>query len=236
MREELLAEHVEVELGLVVANRRDAAEGVTVLDVVRRGGGQLPEWEPGAHIDLLLTDGVIRPYSLCGDHTDRVVWSIGILLAPASRGGSNYGHQRLIKRGICPGARATQSLCARALAKMPLHRRWHRHPARCTHVRPPSGRGQCQLVYGGYIRKSRAFAEAFRQYGQRVSVQTFDELGHIDLATVLSAPAVDTLVECFGPEGLLGAVEAQRAGSPGQCLDRRRKGSQQPHDDLRFAG
>ncbi len=29
--------------------------------------GHLPRWEPGAHLDLVIGDGSVRQYSLCGD-------------------------------------------------------------------------------------------------------------------------------------------------------------------------
>ena len=55
---------------LVVQRRHAAADGVVALDLVDPQGGDLPAWEPGAHIDLLLTEGLVRQYSLCGDPRD----------------------------------------------------------------------------------------------------------------------------------------------------------------------
>src|SRR5918995_283541 len=73
---------------LVVHRRHAAADGVVALDLVDPQGDDLPAWEPGAHIDLLLDEGLVRQYSLCGDSRDGKTWRVGVLLDPNSRGGS----------------------------------------------------------------------------------------------------------------------------------------------------
>lgn len=39
-------------------------------------GAPLPRWQPGAHIDLVLADGLIRPYSLAGAPSDTACWRL----------------------------------------------------------------------------------------------------------------------------------------------------------------
>jgi ferredoxin-NADP reductase len=51
---------------LVVRRRDEAAEGVVALDLSDPDGNDRPEWEPGAHIDLMLGEGLIRR---CGRRT-----------------------------------------------------------------------------------------------------------------------------------------------------------------------
>jgi ferredoxin-NADP reductase len=80
---------------LVVRQRSTPAEGVVVLDLAHPESQDLPPWEPGAHIDLMLGDGFTRQYSLCGDPGDSGVWRVGVLLDPNSRGGSRYVHENL---------------------------------------------------------------------------------------------------------------------------------------------
>jgi vanillate O-demethylase ferredoxin subunit len=68
-------------------------------------GGRLPEWTPGAHIDLVLDKRLVRQYSLCGTRTDPAVWQVAVLRLPESQGGSAMIHdnvrpgQRLLTRG-----------------------------------------------------------------------------------------------------------------------------------------
>ncbi len=83
------------EAELVVATREFAADGVLALTLRHPLGEQLPVWEPGAHIDVLLGPGLERQYSLCGDPADRTAWRIAVLREPDGRGGSAYVHGQL---------------------------------------------------------------------------------------------------------------------------------------------
>src|SRR3954447_1184047 len=85
----------ESELDLVVARRESAAGDVVALTLTDPAGGVLPWWTPGAHIDLVLDDSLVRQYSLCGAPQDRRRWRIGVLLAPDSKGGSRRVHDGL---------------------------------------------------------------------------------------------------------------------------------------------
>ncbi len=78
----------ETSLRVEIIDRRQAAEDIIVLDLVPVDGAPLPPFEPGAHVDVEVGPDLVRQYSLCGDpaRTDR--YRLGILLDPASRGGS----------------------------------------------------------------------------------------------------------------------------------------------------
>jgi hypothetical protein len=79
--------HNEVDLRLRVDTRTTGAEGV-VLDLRDPSGAELPAWAAGAHVDLILPEGMTRQYSLCGAPDDRSVWRIAVLREPESRAGS----------------------------------------------------------------------------------------------------------------------------------------------------
>src|ERR1700756_4817247 len=72
-----------------------ASDSVVALHVAATDGKPLPNWEPGAHVDFLLPNGLIRQYSLCGDPCNQSFWRFGILREPNSRGGSAFVHQTL---------------------------------------------------------------------------------------------------------------------------------------------
>lgn len=55
----------------------------------------LPEFSAGAHIDLLLENGLIRQYSLCSDPARRHEYQVAVLLEEEGRGGSAWIHQHL---------------------------------------------------------------------------------------------------------------------------------------------
>jgi ferredoxin-NADP reductase len=58
-------------------------------------GATLPEWGPGDHIDIEFGSGLTRQYSLCGTRDDRGTWTIAVRRDAASRGGSQFAHERL---------------------------------------------------------------------------------------------------------------------------------------------
>lgn len=71
------------------------AEDIVTLDLVHAGGQALPHFEAGSHIDLELPGGRVRQYSLCNAPTETHRYQLGVLLDPASRGGSRSVHQDL---------------------------------------------------------------------------------------------------------------------------------------------
>src|SRR5690242_3898534 len=80
---------------LAVTGKELVAEGVATLTLARPDGGRLPDWTPGAHVDLVLPNGTTRQYSLCGDRWDAHRYRVGVLREPAGRGGSAYVHDHL---------------------------------------------------------------------------------------------------------------------------------------------
>jgi ferredoxin-NADP reductase len=201
---------------LIVRRRSTPAEGVAVLDLAHPQGHHLPRWEPGAHIDLLLSDSLTRQYSLCGDAGDPGVWRVGVLRDPASRGGSQYVHDNL-QEGVAIRVRGPRN-------HFPLVDAAHyRFIAGGIGITPiftmleevqRSG-SDWTLLYGGRTRASMAFVdELAERYPDRVTVWPQDERGLLDLASVLKDPADDTLVYSCGPEGLLTAVEQSCAHWP----------------------
>ncbi|MBB3036915.1 PDR/VanB family oxidoreductase [Hoyosella altamirensis] len=198
----------EVELDLQVRKRELVAEGVVVLTLADPAGADLPEWTPGAHIDLMMTPTLIRQYSLCGDTSNSAEWKVGVLLDPASRGGSQFVHDKLHEgatvrvrgpRNHFPMVQAARyKFIAGGIGITPIY----------TMIAAAAAtNADWQLLYGGRTRSSMAFLDVLGDHGDRVSVCPQDETGMLDLAGELSAPDEDTVVYCCGPEGLLSAVE-----------------------------
>ena len=79
-------------LQLQVSSREIAAESVVRFELRHPDGLPLPPFSAGSHIDLRLPNGTVRQYSLCNDPAERNRYEIGILLDPASRGGSRSAH------------------------------------------------------------------------------------------------------------------------------------------------
>ncbi|MGH4035230.1 PDR/VanB family oxidoreductase [Actinomycetota bacterium Odt1-20B] len=187
-------------LDLVVAARRQEAAEVVSLTLHRPDGAPLPAWEPGAHIDLLLEDGLERQYSLCGG--DARSWRIAVLREHDGRGGSAQVHDRLH-----PGSRV--------LARGPRnHFRLEPAPAYrfvaggigITPILPMlTVVEEWTLLYGGRSRASMAFTGelAGRHPAGRIQLQE----GPLDVEPYLAGLRPGELVYACGPEALLAAVE-----------------------------
>jgi ferredoxin-NADP reductase len=193
----------------LVVDRRDlAADGVLALTLRHPLGEQLPAWEPGAHIDVVLGPGLERQYSLCGDPADRTAWRIAVLREPAGRGGSAHVHEQ-VEQGGKVRVRGPRNHFA--LRPAPRYR-FIAGGIGITPILPmlaaaEAAGAEWTLLYGGRTRDSMAFTEELSRYGDRVTVAPQDETGLLDLAPVLDDVPEGTLVYCCGPGPLLDAVE-----------------------------
>ncbi|MBC2900422.1 PDR/VanB family oxidoreductase [Streptomyces cupreus] len=193
---------------LVIQGREFAADGVLELTLRHPLGQQLPAWEPGAHIDLLLGPDLERQYSLCGDPSDRTAWRIAVLREPDGRGGSAFVHEQL---GQGDKVRVRGPRNHFALHPAPRYR-FIAGGIGITPILPmlaaaEAAGAEWTLLYGGRTRASMAFTEELRGYGDRVTLAPQDESGLLDLAPVLDDLPDGTLVYCCGPGPLLDAVE-----------------------------
>ncbi|MFE9171111.1 PDR/VanB family oxidoreductase [Streptomyces kebangsaanensis] len=198
----------EQRLRLRVAALVWEAEGVVSVHLRRPDGGDLPAWEPGAHVDLCLPGSVTRQYSLDGPPADRSVWRVSVLREPASRGGSRTVHEILRPgeevevtgpRNRFPLVDAPEYLfVAGGIGITPLLPMLERAASRGV---------RWSLLYGGRTRASMAFLPELARYGDRVRVRPQDEYGLLDLEPFLGTPREGTAVYCCGPEPLLAAVE-----------------------------
>jgi vanillate O-demethylase ferredoxin subunit len=78
-----------------VAARRDEAENIAGFDLVAAGGGSLPAFSAGSHVDVKVAGGLVRQYSLCNDPAECHRYAIAVLKDPATRGGSKAMHERI---------------------------------------------------------------------------------------------------------------------------------------------
>ncbi|UQA91159.1 PDR/VanB family oxidoreductase [Streptomyces halobius] len=193
---------------MTVEELRRVADGVVAVRLSAPDGGLLPAWQPGAHIELVLPSGTIRPYSLCGDPADRRSYRIGVLRVPQGRGGSAEVHELSPGREIA--VRGPRNRFPLVLADhylfivggigitpiLPM-------------VRAVAAAGQeWHLLYGGRTRATMAFAdELLALGGDRVRLVPEDTDGLPDLAAALGDTPPGAAVYACGPEQLLAAVE-----------------------------
>lgn len=188
----------------------DGAHGVRVLRLASSDGADLPQWEPGAHLEVTLPGDVRRHYSLCGSRADGQQWTIGVLREKLSRGGSSYlhdevevGHELTVTgvRNLFPLVPAEEYVfVAGGIGITPL----------LPMIEAAEAVGSdWHLQYCGRRRASMAFLDRLAPYGERVTVAPADECGRIDVRAVLAAAPPQALVYACGPGSLLATLEEQ---------------------------
>lgn len=206
---------VDTAIELCVAAKTPVADGVVTLTLVHPDGRRLPDWTPGAHIDLVLPNGMTRQYSLCGDRWDAHAYRVGVLREREGRGGSAFVHDELEEGGrvsiggprnnfrLVPSGRYL--FIAGGIGITPL----------LPMVRQAEMLGiGWRLLYGGRSRTSMAFLDELDAYGDKVTVVPQDREGLLDLPSWLGPPDPETTVYCCGPAPLLEAVEARCSAWP----------------------
>jgi len=66
---------------------------VTKYEFRALDGGDLPAWQAGAHLDIVVAPEFLRQYSMSGDPADPSVYQIGVLREDGGRGGSALLHR-----------------------------------------------------------------------------------------------------------------------------------------------
>ncbi|MBX7548645.1 PDR/VanB family oxidoreductase [Streptomyces sp. tea 10] len=185
-------------LRLLVAAHETVADGVVQL---RLEGTDLPRWEPGAHLDLVLPSGLVRQYSLCGDPEDTSSYTVATRLVENGRGGSREVHEQVTEgmelevrgpRNRFPLVEAESYVfVAGGIGITPL----------LPMLRSLPDGTPWRLLYAGRDRASMPFLEEAEKLGR-------DRVTVVEGVPDLDALEADegAVVYCCGPEGLMAAV------------------------------
>lgn len=212
----------EETIKVLVQRRQEQGQGVLVLDLVAIGGGELPPFEAGAHVDLHLADGLVRQYSLAGDPAKRSHYRLGILKDPNSRGGSIAAHDLLhegvevrigLPRNLFPldMAAPRSVLIGGGIGITPM--------IAMAYALSAAGKS-FDLHYCGRSRSSCAFIEELQAspFAEHVHLHFDDEAPaqKLDLFKAIGDPASGVHVYVCGPAGFMDWVigEAGRLGVP----------------------
>jgi vanillate O-demethylase ferredoxin subunit len=213
---------------LLVAVRREEAQGIRSFELVHPEGLPLPPFDAGAHILVEAAPGVSRAYSLCNDPAERHRYVIGVLRTGDSRGGSVAMHERLhvgVSVQVSP-PRNEFALVPGAKRSILLGGGIGITPLLAMADQLSTGRSDFALHYCTRDAARTAFVERIAQSGfaERACVHLDDgpEAQRFDAAQVLAAPAPDTHVYVCGPAGFIAHVmsTAERLGWPANQLHR----------------
>ncbi|MGV0835118.1 PDR/VanB family oxidoreductase [Mycolicibacterium thermoresistibile] len=197
-----------MDLELHVVQKRTIADQIVELVLADPNGGALPEWTPGAHIDLQLGDQV-RQYSLTGLEASPDRWVVCVLREPNSRGGSKFVHDQVAEGSSIWVSLPRNHFPLRTDAE---HILFVAGGIGVTPMLPmiselEQAERSWSLVYCGRSRTSMAYLDELAKFGDRVMVRPDDEYGAPSLVDLIEPTAPDTVVYTCGPEGMLSALE-----------------------------
>lgn len=184
------------------------ADGVTSVTLVDPDGGELPTWEPGAHIVLHLPGGLTREYSLCSDPGDTSSWTVAVLRVEKSRGGSLHVHDKLSVGAYIEveGPRSAFALDTDAQKHVLIAGGVGVTPIVAMMRRLHDLGRDWTMLYAGRSRKSMAFVDEIAEF-PGATVHADDEQGGLpDLPALLGGLPAGAVVYCCGPAPLLDAV------------------------------
>lgn len=197
------------------------AEGVLSIRLSRiESNDPLPEWTPGAHIDVYVPDGTTRQYSLCGDPADRSAYQLAVLHDPQSKGGSAFLHTTLRvgdhllvtrpKNHFVLEEATHHTLIAGGIGITPM----------MVMAEGLAREGKpFTMTYGGRTASAMAFVDRLSALGDRVTILREDVEGRPDLDALVRATPAGGLIYVCGPLALLRAVEAAAEAAHGPDQD-----------------
>jgi ferredoxin-NADP reductase len=190
---------------------RLVARDTSLFEFQSVDGKPLPAYEPGAHIDLHLPNGLLRNYSLTSATPEPSTYTVGIKRDPASRGGSRFIHDELhvgttIKIG---GPRNNFRLREDMAQTVLLAGGIGITPIWCMVQRLNALGRDWQLHYACRSRDDMAFRHELAAMPQ-AALHYDDESGgrFLDVAAIVAAAPKDAHLYCCGPAPMLAAFEA----------------------------
>ncbi|WP_153139376.1 PDR/VanB family oxidoreductase [Paraburkholderia agricolaris] len=209
---------MESTLQVRVAEVIEETAEIRRFELVAEGGGELPAFEAGAHIDVYAGSTGIRQYSLCSAPWERHRYVIGVKREPQSRGGSVWMHDT-----VRPGASMTIGIPRNNFA---LETAADRHllfgagigitPLLAMAETLARNDAEFTLYYFARSAAHQAFKTrlAGSPWASRVRYQLDDGGPTIDLAAELAAASPATHLYMCGPQGFMDAVRRAASSWP----------------------
>jgi vanillate O-demethylase ferredoxin subunit len=197
---------------VVVARKRQEAEGILSFELMSADGRVLPAFSAGSHVDVHVPSGPVRQYSLCNDPAETHRYLIAVLRDPTSRGGSVGMHD-----GVREGDTLTISeprnhfaLAHEARKSLLLAGGIGVTPIVCMAERLAVMGADFEMHYVSRSRERMAFVDRIQgsTFAGKVKLHFDDGAAEqkLDLPSVLAKPEADTHLYVCGPKGFMDAV------------------------------
>lgn len=196
---------------------RYAAERIHLLELRRPDGQPLPAFEPGAHIDLHLGNGLVRQYSIASSPGDLSRYRIAVKRDPASRGGSSwiFDSARVGQQILIGAPRNLFALVDQAPFSLLVAGGIGITPIVCMVDRLAATGRDWHLAYSVRRRAEAAFADhLLSRYADRVTLHVDEEHDGrlLDIDALICELPPSAHVYCCGPAPMLEAFEKATAG------------------------
>ncbi len=198
-------------LRVFVRQIRFEGSGINSYELVDPDGGELPPFEAGAHIDLYLSGGTVRQYSLANDPGERHRYVIAVLKDDSGRGGSRSVHDSVHVQDVVTISRPRNNfslvddagkvvLLAGGIGVTPLKA--------MAHTLDRLGMDY-ELHYCAKEPQNAAFNDELKALADKGRVHFHFDGGDpgrgLDIGALLRDPADDTHVYYCGPSGFMNA-------------------------------
>lgn len=209
-------------LVLQVSDVQAEARDVLLVELRDPQGAPLPAFEPGAHLEISLPNGMVRHYSITNDSRERERYVVGVGRAPNGRGGSTFVHQAL-RCGITLNTSAPRNnfrlrtdarsylFVAGGIGITPIMTMIQWCIANQRHWR---------LVYAVRSPQRAAFYEALSAHGESVRFHFDSQFGRegLDVRQMLTDVQDGEHIYCCGPNGLMEAIRTHAGHLPAENL------------------
>jgi ferredoxin-NADP reductase len=197
------------------------AEDILSFELVHPAGLELPAFTAGAHLDVHMSTGLVRQYSLCNDPAERLRYVIAVLHEPMGKGGSKFMHE-----SVRPGDTLYVSeprnyfpLAAEAKRHLLLAGGIGITPIMAMVAELARNGADFTLHYCARSPEKTAFRDRLLRLAEEGRVVFYHDSGDpnrgLDLAELLRVHAQGTHVYHCGPAGFMSAARAATTHWPG---------------------
>jgi vanillate O-demethylase ferredoxin subunit len=198
------------------------ADGINSYELISPTGRDLDPFTAGGHIDVHLSNGMVRSYSLVNDQRERHRYVIAINKDTAGRGGSRFLHENLKAGDIVRVSRPRNNfaLCEQAEHSVLIAGGIGITPLLSMARRLDALGRSCELFYAARAPRAAAFLDEIKVLAGKGRLKVrldFDDQrsGRLfDLAAVIDRAPAQAHLYCCGPQPMLEAFEAAAADRP----------------------
>lgn len=202
--------HTETEQYLVVVARRRVSEDTIELEFAEATGKPLPEWGAGAHIDLKISNGMVRQYSLMQGLRDPNNWRIAVLIERKGRGGSLFIDKELKVESVVKSVGPRNHFPLNPAEKYLFVAGGIGITPLLQMIDKAEEQGIAwELAYLGRSPETMSYhIELQERFGSRVKVFAKSAGQRFDVEAQLSRLGPETHIYCCGPERLMLSLES----------------------------